>query len=121
MFGLGYEQERFGGLLNWTVVKRKTRIDNTSFNAPDGTSRQFASPGFGILDLTGYYQITDDLTVTAGIYNLTDKKYWLWDDVRGYASVGESGLGEAAVTAPANLERLTQPGRNFAINLVWDI
>ncbi|MBD9415373.1 TonB-dependent hemoglobin/transferrin/lactoferrin family receptor [Pseudomonas sp. PDM16] len=121
VFGLGYEQERFGGLLNWTVVKRKTRIDNTSFNAPDGTSRQFASPGFGILDLTGYYQITDDLTVNAGIYNLTDKKYWLWDDVRGYASVGESGLGEAAVTAPANLERLTQPGRNFAINLVWDI
>ena len=25
------------------------------------------------------------------------------------------------VTGPANLDRLTQPGRNFAINLIWDI
>jgi len=25
------------------------------------------------------------------------------------------------VTQPANLDRLTQPGRNFAINLIWDI
>jgi hypothetical protein len=36
--------------------------------------------------------------------------------VRGYDSVGE-----AAVLSPANLDRLTQPGRNFAVNLVWDI
>lgn len=116
VFGLGYEQERFGGLLNWTLVKRKTRIDNSTFNEPDGTGRQFATPGYGILDLTGYYKLSDDLTVNAGLYNLTDKQYWLWDDVRGY-----DGVGEAGVTAPANLERLTQPGRNFSINLVWDI
>lgn len=116
LFGLGYEQERFGGLLNWTLVKRKTRIDDSNFNSPDGSSSQFVSPGFGILDLTGYYKVSDDLTVNAGLYNLTDKKYWLWDDVRGYDAVGEAG-----VTSPANLDRLTQPGRNFSINLVWDI
>ncbi|WP_437880942.1 TonB-dependent receptor [Pseudomonas sp. LRF_L74] len=116
VFGLGYSQERFGGLLNWTLVKRKTRIDTSAFNAPDGTSSQFATPGFGILDLTGYYKLTDDLTVNAGLYNLTDKKYWLWDDVRGYDSAGEAG-----VLYPANLDRLTQPGRNFSINLVWNI
>jgi hemoglobin/transferrin/lactoferrin receptor protein len=116
VFGLGYDQERFGTLLNWTLVKRKTRIDDSSFNSPDGSGSQFASPGFGILDLTGYYKLTDDLTVNAGLYNLTDKKYWLWDDVRGYDAVGEAG-----VTSPANLDRLTQPGRNVSINLVWDI
>jgi hemoglobin/transferrin/lactoferrin receptor protein len=116
VFGLGYDQERFGGLLNWTLVKRKTRIDDSSLNIPDGTTSQFATPGFGILDLTGYYKLTDDLTLNAGLYNLTDKKYWLWDDVRGYDSVGE-----ASVTSPANLDRLTQPGRNFSVNLVWDI
>ena len=116
VFGLGYEQERFGGLLNWTLVKRKTRIDNDSFNTPDGSGSQFATPGFGILDLTGYYKLSDDLTVNAGLYNLTDKKYWQWDDVRGYDTVGE-----ASMLAPANLDRLTQPGRNFSINLVWDI
>ncbi|QRY78155.1 TonB-dependent hemoglobin/transferrin/lactoferrin family receptor [Pseudomonas sp. PDNC002] len=118
VFGLGYDEQagRYGALLDWTLVKRKNRVDDTQFNAPDGTSSQFKTPGFGILDLTGYYKLTDDLTLNAGLYNLTDKKYWLWDDVRGY-----DGVGEAAVLAPANLDRLTQPGRNFAINLVWDI
>ncbi|MNH06162.1 putative hemoglobin and hemoglobin-haptoglobin-binding protein 2 precursor [compost metagenome] len=116
MLGLGYEQPNYGGLLSWTLVKRKTRVDDTTFFAPDGASAQFRTPGYGVLDLTGFYKVSDDLTVNAGVYNLTDKKYWQWDDVRGY-----DGLGEAAVTAPANLDRLTMPGRNFAINLVWDI
>ncbi|WP_458130846.1 TonB-dependent receptor [Pseudomonas sp. R3-41] len=116
VFGLGYDQEQFGTLLSWTLVKKKDRVDDSNFNSPDGVSSQFKTPGFGILDLTGYYKVTGDVTVSGGLYNLTDKKYWLWDDVRGYDSVGE-----AAVLSPANLDRLTAPGRNFAVNLVWDI
>jgi len=115
VFGLGYEQQQYGGLLSWTLVKRQNRVDSSAFKSPDG-SGVFKTPGFGILDLAGYYKVTDDVTVNAGLYNLTDKKYWLWDDVRSY-----DGVGEAAVTSPANLDRLTAPGRNFAINLVWDI
>lgn len=116
VWGVGYDQDNYGALLNWTVAKRKNRVDSTSFNTPDGTSTQFKTPGFGVLDLAGFYKVTDDVTINAGVYNLTDKKYWQWDDVRGYDSVGE-----ASVTQPANLDRLTQPGRNVAINLVWDI
>ncbi|MNF67142.1 putative hemoglobin and hemoglobin-haptoglobin-binding protein 2 precursor [compost metagenome] len=116
ILGLGYDQADFGGLLSWTLVKRKDRVDDSAFKAPDGTSGQFKTPGFGILDLSGYYDITSDLTLNVGLYNLTDKKYWLWDDVRGY-----DGVGEAGAVNPANLDRLTQPGRNVAINLVWDI
>jgi hemoglobin/transferrin/lactoferrin receptor protein len=102
--------------MSWTLVKRKDRVDSTNFNTPDGTSTQFKTPGYGVLDLAGFYKVTDDVTVNAGWYNLTNKKYWQWDDVRGYDSVGE-----ASVTQPANLDRLTQPGRNFSVNLVWDI
>jgi len=116
VFGLGYDQDNYGGLLSWTLVQKKDRVDDSNFKSPDGVSSQFKTPGFGILDLSAFYKVTDDVTVSAGLYNLTDKKYWLWNDVRGYDSVGE-----AAVTQPANLDRLTQPGRNFAINLVWDI
>ncbi|WP_267301721.1 TonB-dependent receptor [Pseudomonas sp. BJa3] len=116
VLGLGYEQQNYGGLLSWTLVKRKDRVDDSTFFAPDGASKQFRTPGYGVLDLTGYYKVTDDITVNAGLYNLTDKKYWQWDDVRGY-----DALGEAGVTQPANLDRLTMPGRNFAINLMWDI
>lgn len=113
--GLGYEQPRHGALLSWTVVKRKTGVDESTFNTPDGGA-PFKTPGFGVLDVTGHYKLTNDLTLNAGLYNLTDQKYWLWDNVRGYDSVGE-----ASVTAPANLDRLTQPGRNVSVNLVWNI
>jgi hemoglobin/transferrin/lactoferrin receptor protein len=113
--GLGYDQSKYGGLLNWTLVKRKTRVDTANYSAPDGATR-FKTPGFGLVDLTGYYKVAEDVTVSGGLYNLADKKYWLWDDVRGYDNVGE-----AAATAPANLDRLTQPGRNFAVNVVWNI
>lgn len=94
VFGLGYEQQQYGGLLSWTLVKRQNRVDSSAFKSPDG-SGVFKTPGFGILDLAGYYKVTDDVTVNAGLYNLTDKKYWLWDDVRSY-----DGVGEAAVTSP---------------------
>lgn len=116
VFGLGYDQADYGALLSWTLVKRKTRVDDSAFFAPDGASTQFRSPGYGVLDLSGFYKVTDDVTVNAGVYNLTNKKYWQWDSVRGY-----DGQGEAAVTQPANLDRLTMPGRNFAVNVIWDI
>lgn len=116
VFGLGFDQPGYGGLLSWTLMKRKTRVDGNAFGAPDGMSKQFKTPGAGVLDLTAYYKVTDDLTINSGIYNLADKKYWRWDDVRGFNSAGE-----AASTSPANLDRLTQPGRNFGVNLVWNI
>ncbi|AZZ14084.1 TPA: heme/hemoglobin uptake receptor PhuR [Pseudomonas aeruginosa] len=118
VFGLGYDEAdgNYGGLLSWTLVKRKDRVDDSTFHTPDGTASQFKTPGFGVLDLSAYYRLSKDLTLNAGLYNLTDEKYWLWDDVRGYDSVGE-----ASALAPANIDRLSQPGRNFAVNLVWDI
>jgi hemoglobin/transferrin/lactoferrin receptor protein len=118
VLGLGFEQDNYGGLLSWTLVKRKDRVDGSNFHAPDGiaTSSPFKSPGYGVLDLSGFYKVSNDITINAGLYNLTDKKYWRWDDLRGY-----DGVGEAGVTSPANFDRLTQPGRNFAINVVWDI
>lgn len=117
VFGVGYDEAdgNYGALLNWTLVRRKTRVDDSTYKAADG-STQFRTPGFGLVDLTGYYRITPDLTVNAGLYNLADKKYWLWDDVRGYDSTGEAGF-----LAPANLDRLTQPGRNASVNIVWSI
>lgn len=116
VFGLGYDQDDYGALVSWTLVKRKTRVDDSQFHAPNGVSSGFRTPGFGVVDLTGFYKVTDDVTVNGGVYNVADKKYWRWDDVRGY-----DGVGEAGVTAPSSLDRLTEPGRHFAVNLVWDI
>ncbi|SEN10766.1 hemoglobin/transferrin/lactoferrin receptor protein [Pseudomonas sp. ok272] len=116
VFGLGYDQDNYGALLSWTLVQKKNRVDDSTFKSPDGINAQFKTPGYGVLDLSGFYKVTDDVTVSAGLYNLADKKYWQWDNVRGF-----DASGEAAVLAPANLDRLTNPGRNASINVVWDI
>ena len=50
----------------------------------------------------------DKLKLNAGIYNLTDKKYWNWSDVRGVASTSNV------------LDAYTQPGRNVRVSLVAD-
>lgn len=121
VLGLGYEQARHGAQLSWTLVQRKQRVDDTQFYAPDGSRKGFRTAGYGVLDLTGFYKLTNDLTLNAGVYNLANKQYRQWEDVRKYATVGSNGQSEAAVTQPANLDRLTAPGRNVALNLVWDI
>ncbi|KAF1012247.1 MAG: Hemin receptor [Pseudomonas fluorescens] len=100
VFGLGYDQENYGALVSWTLVKKQNRVDSTTFFAPDGNSTNgpFKTPGFGVVDLTGFYKVTKDITVNGGLYNLTDKKYWNWDDVRSYDSVGEAGVTGPAAT-----------------------
>ena len=93
----------WGSELFVTAVDRKDRIDET-----EGETL-FASPGFTTADLTFYYNITDKLKLNAGIFNFTDKKYWRWEDVRG---LSENNPG---------LDRFTQPGRNYALSLSWEL
>lgn len=65
----------------------------------------FTPSAFTILDATGYWNLTRQLTLRAGVFNITDKKYWLWSDVRGLSQ-----------TSPI-LDAYTQPGRNVAVAL----
>ena len=104
VFGLGYTEpnNHYGAELMWTVVAKKNRIDRSTIKD------QYASPGYGLLDLTAFWQVADGLTLNAGLYNLTDKKYWNWADVR---SLSSNSLA---------LDRYTQPGRYGAVNAVWE-
>ncbi|MNY64757.1 TonB dependent receptor [compost metagenome] len=62
-----------------------------------------------MLDLNAWWQVTEQFSVNAGLFNMTDKKYWNWSDVQG-RDTDAAGLG-----------RLTQPGRYTAVNLIWEI
>ena len=68
-------------------------------------------PTQGILDLNTWWQVSEEFSVNAGLFNLTDKQYWQWGDVRGL-SAQEPAL---------NINRYTQPGRHAAVNLIWEI
>ena len=71
------------------------------------TLNQFVPPSYFLLDLVSRWKVTDKITFTAGIYNLTNEKAWRYQDVRA---------GNAATT---DIDRYTLPGINarFAFNI----
>lgn len=71
------------------------------------TATNFVSPSFFVMDLSGGYHLTRNMTVTAGIRNLFDRKYWSWTDIRGLS------LADSAV----NKDAYTEPGRSFNVSL----
>ncbi len=98
--GLAWEPpgRGWGGELIATYAARKSRVDMSA-----GTV--FATPSYTVADLTAFARIGKHATVNAGVFNLFDRKYWLWSDVRNVLNPG------------VTIDRYTQPGRNFAVQL----
>ncbi|GAD88603.1 MULTISPECIES: TonB-dependent hemoglobin/transferrin/lactoferrin family receptor [Vibrio] len=97
VIGLGYDSENnmFGGLINFTMVASKdewTEEDNVE------------APAYNLLDITAYYRPINDLTLRAGLFNVMDEKYWLYEDLRGN-------------TEKTDFE--TQAGRNWGVSLEY--
>lgn len=72
--------------------------------------------GYTVLDLFGSWNITDQWRLSAGIYNLTNREYYLWQRVRGvykgsntlYGYVNDEGIG-----------RYSEPGRNARVTVAF--
>lgn len=73
-----------------------------------GTASYFAVPCHTLADLTAYWNLGRHASVTAGVYNLGDRKYWDYAASRGLPA------GATAI-ALADIERQAQPGRNYAV------
>ena len=84
----------------WTVVKEKKSSDISS------GSFLYATSGYGILDLMGYFNVNDSISINFGVYNITDKEYIRWTD--------SAGIG---ADAPS---RFTQPGLNTSVSLQFE-
>ncbi len=101
--GIGYRERegRFGGQLIMTHAGRKEASRTTGLCTP----ACFRPDSFTILDATAFVRVMDALTLRAGVFNILDKKYSWWSDVRGLAST-------SLVT-----DAYTQPGRNASVSL----
>lgn len=91
--GLRYHRETWQVELVSTFFARQNR----SASIPGGV-QQFEAPSAFTLDLVGRWQITKNVSLNAGIYNLTNEKFWRHQDVRGLD------------ISRADLDRFTQPG-----------
>jgi hemoglobin/transferrin/lactoferrin receptor protein len=111
VWGLGYDTPggRWGGE---AIVTWSGKTDNADTN---GLACYNAAPSrgcytgkaFALLDLTGYWNVTDQVTLRGGLFNALDEKYGWWSDIRGVASTS------------AVIDAYTQPGRNFGLSLSW--
>jgi hemoglobin/transferrin/lactoferrin receptor protein len=110
----------FAGV-DWTPVPRATfgirathvgakpedRIDSASLVTPP--AQQYAPPSFTTIDLFASWQVNRALRLSAGLFNLTDRTYWRWADVRGLSS-----------SSPV-IDAFSQPGRSFSITARIDL
>lgn len=62
-----------------TISAAKTRVDETS-------ARLFQPSGYAVTDFLLRYNFTNNSSINIGIFNLFNKKYWRWEDVRTLAS-----------------------------------
>ncbi|MBB3474195.1 TonB-dependent hemoglobin/transferrin/lactoferrin family receptor [Sphingomonas sp. BK345] len=71
----------------------------------DGSERCFTPPGFWVLDATAALALRGGATLRAGVFNLTDRRYFRWSDVR-----------DLAADASAR-DAYSQAGRTAAVSL----
>ncbi|QJR14265.1 Hemin receptor [Usitatibacter palustris] len=100
--GLAWELPtgKWGGELVVTHAAEKSRIDASA-------GVLVPSPSYTIADLTGFVRLGGQVTVHAGIFNLFDRKYWWWSDMKSVTNPG------------ASFDRYTQPGRNASVLVKW--
>lgn len=112
VLGLSYTapESRWGVESVLTLVDRKDAADIDASGLQgrgDAPTSVFEAPGYGVLDLIGYVNVTPQLRVNLAMFNVTDKQHFSWS---------ESLVQDPATT---NFDRLTQAGRNYSISLKY--
>jgi hemoglobin/transferrin/lactoferrin receptor protein len=109
VWGLGYNAPTGAwgveGLVTWSAHKDNADTNGLScYNAaPAGSC--LVGKEFALLDLTGYWNVTEQVTARVGVFNVFDEKYGWWSDIRGVAA------------SSAVVDAYTQPGRNVGVSL----
>ncbi|HHF2558659.1 TPA: TonB-dependent hemoglobin/transferrin/lactoferrin family receptor, partial [Haemophilus influenzae] len=124
VYGLGYDHpsQKFGFNFYTTHVATKNPEDTYDIYAKDkkqmDTSIKWRSKSYTILDLIGYVQPIKNLTIRAGVYNLTNRKYITWDSARSIRSFGTSNVIDQSTGQGIN--RFYAPGRNYKMSVQFE-
>ncbi len=98
--GLRYRRETWQVELISTYYAHKGSTNSTA-----GGINQFKTPSALTLDLVARWQVSKNISLSAGLYNLSNQKYWLYQNVRGVDANN------------SQLDRYTQPGINGRVAL----
>nr|WP_239590531.1 TonB-dependent hemoglobin/transferrin/lactoferrin family receptor [Haemophilus influenzae] len=124
VYGLGYDHpsQKFGFNFYTTHVATKNPEDTYDIYAKErgerDTTIKWRSKSYTILDLIGYVQPIKNLTIRAGVYNLTNRKYITWDSARSIRSFGTSNVIDQKTGQGIN--RFYAPGRNYKMSVQFE-
>jgi len=99
--GLRYERAQ-----NWYV--QGDVIYNAAKKRQDvASTTSYLSPSYAIADVNGGYRFNKNVSLSIGVRNLFDRKYWNWNDIRGLSLASNA----------TNLDAYTSPGRSINASL----
>jgi hemoglobin/transferrin/lactoferrin receptor protein len=73
-----------------------------------GYSPWFRPPGYGVLDLAAWLEPVKGARIALAVNNVTDRKYWLWSDIR-----------HADARNPQGVDFYSQPGRHVSASFEY--
>lgn len=109
----------YGAAVTATFVKgkRATETNRESYSnsgaaLTDSTSEYMRIPGYGMVDMTAYWQVAKNVRLNGGLYNLTDRKYWDY--------LSSRNLTESTSQDAYDKELAVMPGRTFQLGVNVD-
>ncbi|HHF6588470.1 TPA: TonB-dependent receptor, partial [Haemophilus influenzae] len=113
----------------WTsMVKRKEKqytgniidIPATKANGKDVKDSRglWRNNRYTVIDTIAYWKPIKNLTFTAGVYNLTNKKYLTWDSARSIRHLGT--INRVNTETGKGLNRFYAPGRNYRMSVQFE-
>ena len=98
--GLRYDSSsgNWGGELLWTVIADKDKVSSDTVTDAEG---------YAILDLVGDLQLGSAVSFRAGIFNIFDEEYAIWQSIQGLDKV----------TSADTILNNYQPGTNIRVGL----
>ncbi|HHF0366874.1 TPA: TonB-dependent receptor domain-containing protein, partial [Haemophilus influenzae] len=73
---------------------------------------------YTVIDTIAYWKPIKNLTFTAGVYNLTNKKYLTWDSARSVRHLGT--INRVDTATGKGLNRFYAPGRNYRMSVQFE-
>lgn len=124
VYGVSYAHpaDKFGLDLYFTHVSAKNAEDTYNMfykeeRKKDSTIK-WRSESYTTIDLLGYIKPIKNLTLRAGVYNLTNRKYITWDSARSIRPFGTSNMINQDTGLGIN--RFYAPGRNYRMSVQFE-
>ncbi|MCK9643438.1 TonB-dependent hemoglobin/transferrin/lactoferrin family receptor, partial [Haemophilus influenzae] len=124
VYGVSYAHpaDKFGLDLYFTHVSAKNAEDTYNmFYKEEGktdSTIKWRSESYTTIDLLGYIKPIKNLTLRAGVYNLTNRKYITWDSARSIRPFGTSNMINKDTGLGIN--RFNAPGRNYRMSVQFE-